>query len=53
MLGPSLATIHNLHYYQTVMQTIRAAIETNTLDVYRASLYATYGIDLVDDEHDG
>ena len=49
MLGPTLATIHNLHYYQTVMKNIRNAIETNTLAIYRASLYATYGIEPADD----
>jgi len=27
MLGPMLATVHNLHYYQDLMRDIRAAIE--------------------------
>lgn len=49
MLGPSLATIHNLHYYQSVMDNIRAAIEANTLPLYRSTLYATYGIDELGD----
>ncbi len=31
ILGPRLATIHNLHYYQQLMQKIRAAIEAGTL----------------------
>ena len=31
ILGPRLATIHNLHYYQRLMQNLRAAIESGTL----------------------
>ena len=31
ILGPRLATIHNLHYYQKLMSDIRAAIEAGTL----------------------
>lgn len=31
MLGPRLGTIHNLHYYQALMQTLRAAIRDGTL----------------------
>ena len=31
MLGPRLNTIHNLHYYQRLMQRLRAAIERGTL----------------------
>ena len=27
MLGPRLATLHNLHYYQTLMRNMRSAIE--------------------------
>ncbi len=46
MLGPQLATIHNLYYYQQVMKNIREAIEQGTLALYRQSLYATYGIEL-------
>lgn len=30
MLGPTLATIHNLHFYQELMQGIRAALEQET-----------------------
>ncbi|HLW74674.1 MAG TPA: tRNA guanosine(34) transglycosylase Tgt [Gammaproteobacteria bacterium] len=28
MLGPRLATLHNLHFYQSLMQNMRGAIET-------------------------
>ena len=31
ILGAHLNTVHNLHYYQTVMAAIRAAIEQNSL----------------------
>jgi len=31
MLGPRLATIHNLRYYQRLMATLRDAIEAGTL----------------------
>ena len=31
ILGPRLATIHNLHYYQQLMAQLRAAIETDSL----------------------
>ncbi|MDM4014699.1 tRNA guanosine(34) transglycosylase Tgt [Roseiconus lacunae] len=34
MLGPSLLSLHNLHYYQRVMAGARAAIETDTLTEY-------------------
>ena len=31
MLGPILLTLHNLHYYQEIMQKVRHAIETASL----------------------
>jgi queuine tRNA-ribosyltransferase len=40
MLGPMLATIHNLHYYQDLMRGIRAAIEVRGFDAFRAGFYA-------------
>jgi queuine tRNA-ribosyltransferase len=36
ILGARLATIHNLHYYLTLMSEIRAAIESNELESYVA-----------------
>jgi queuine tRNA-ribosyltransferase len=40
MLGPMLATIHNLHYYQDLMRGIRAAIEARRFDAFRVGFYA-------------
>lgn len=42
MLGPRLATIHNLHYYQKVMSDLRRAIETGELDACIAALREAY-----------
>jgi queuine tRNA-ribosyltransferase len=42
ILGPRLATIHNLHYYQSLMIDIRAAIHTGTLADFTADLRARY-----------
>jgi queuine tRNA-ribosyltransferase len=44
ILGPRLATIHNLHYYQRLMRGLRAAITAGTLDEFVANLRATYAI---------
>ena len=35
ILGAQLNTIHNLHYYQTLMQEMRAAIETKNFSAFR------------------
>ncbi|GAA0721086.1 tRNA guanosine(34) transglycosylase Tgt [Dokdonella soli] len=40
MLGPQLATIHNLHYYQELMAGLRAAIASGTLDEFVAEFHA-------------
>ena len=40
MLGPMLATIHNLHYYQDLMRELRAAIQARRLDEFAAGFYA-------------
>jgi queuine tRNA-ribosyltransferase len=40
MLGPQLATIHNLHYYQELMAGLRAAIAGGTLAEFVAEFYA-------------
>ncbi len=34
MLGSHLNTVHNLHYYQTLMQQLRAAIEQHELESF-------------------
>lgn len=42
ILGPRLATIHNLHYYQKLMCRIRASIDAGTLSELVAELTAIY-----------
>jgi len=42
ILGPRLGTIHNLHYYQSLMENIRTAIETNKLAELIADLESAY-----------
>ena len=43
ILGPRLATLHNLHYYQQLMRDIRASIRAGTLSELCVSLRAAYG----------
>ena len=45
MLGPMLATIHNLHYYQDLMAGLRAAIAEERLQAFVAEFYAGLGAD--------
>lgn len=40
MLGAQLNTIHNLHYYQKLMQGLRQAIEQGRLSAFVESFYA-------------
>jgi queuine tRNA-ribosyltransferase len=40
MLGPRLNTIHNLHYYQTLMSGIRAAISSGSYEQFMKDFYA-------------
>jgi len=42
MLGPRLGTIHNLHYYQKLMDRIRESIRTGTLAVLEHELTRAY-----------
>jgi queuine tRNA-ribosyltransferase len=42
ILGPRLATMHNLHYYQNLMKDIRVAIVAGSLDEFTAALRRTY-----------
>ena len=42
ILGPRLATLHNLHYYQQLMMELRAAIEAGTLPTVVADIRARY-----------
>ena len=43
ILGPRLATLHNLHYYQQLMARIRSAITAGELAVLAAELRSVYG----------
>ncbi|MDJ0905445.1 MAG: tRNA guanosine(34) transglycosylase Tgt, partial [Woeseiaceae bacterium] len=45
MLGPRLGTIHNLHYYQSLMASIREAIAAGRLPALAADLRAAYSRD--------
>ena len=40
MLGPMLASIHNLHYYLNLMQAIRESLEAGTFSAWRARFKA-------------
>jgi queuine tRNA-ribosyltransferase len=42
ILGPRLATLHNLYYYQQLMKTLRTAIESGTLPTVVADIRARY-----------
>jgi queuine tRNA-ribosyltransferase len=42
ILGPRLATIHNVHYYQQLMVKLRAAIEAGKLSELVASMRSIY-----------
>jgi queuine tRNA-ribosyltransferase len=44
ILGARLNTIHNLHYYQDVMQGLRMAIESNELEQFVAEFYQLKGM---------
>ncbi len=43
MLGPMLATIHNLHYYQDLMRGLREAIAARRLSDFVAEFYELAG----------
>ncbi|MFT7286663.1 MAG: queuine tRNA-ribosyltransferase [Halieaceae bacterium] len=45
MLGAQLNTIHNLRYYQNHMASIRAAIESQSLESYAQGFYAGQATD--------
>ena len=48
MLGPMLLTMHNLHYYQELMAGLRAAIEADELDAFRARFEAEQALGDID-----
>lgn len=52
MLGAHLNTVHNLHYYQTLMQQLRHAIEQQQLDEFARQFLAAqeYGLEVEEDK---
>ncbi|MGA9853237.1 MAG: tRNA guanosine(34) transglycosylase Tgt [Gammaproteobacteria bacterium] len=40
ILAPRLMTLHNLYYYQYLMAGIRAAVEANRFEAFRADFYS-------------
>ena len=44
ILGSQLNTLHNLHFYQKVMQGLRGAIEQGKLDAFVEEFYALRGL---------
>lgn len=46
MLGAMLGTIHNLRYYQRLMQMIRDAIEQDRFDAFVTDFYARRGLEV-------
>ncbi len=40
MLGPMLATVHNLHYYLNLMREVRAALDAGSFGVFVAQFHA-------------
>ncbi len=44
ILGSQLNTLHNLHFYQKIMQGLRDAIEQGKLDAFVAEFYALRGL---------
>lgn len=51
ILGARLNTLHNLHYYQSLMRGLREAIATQTLDAYVTEFWRLRGV--VDGRGDG
>jgi queuine tRNA-ribosyltransferase len=40
MLGPMLASIHNLHYYLNLMREVREALDEGRFEAFRAAFHA-------------
>ncbi len=47
ILGPRLATIHNLHFYQKLMENIRSAIATGGMAALQAELLSRHDDDRI------
>jgi queuine tRNA-ribosyltransferase len=43
ILGARLGTIHNLYYYQSLMRSLREAIESSSLAEFASAFYARLG----------
>jgi queuine tRNA-ribosyltransferase len=52
MLGSQLATIHNLHFYQRLMQDIRASVRERRFDAFCRDFLARYLADATQAESD-
>ena len=48
ILGAQLNTLHNLHYYQTLMQDIRRSLEQDSLNDLVADFYNRRGLPIPD-----
>lgn len=46
ILGAQLNTIHNLRYYQRLMEQIREAIEQNNFEAFREEFYQQQGLEM-------
>jgi queuine tRNA-ribosyltransferase len=53
ILGARLATLHNLHYYQSLMRDLRAAIEQKGLDDFVEKFYRMRRQGIPVDDRDG
>ena len=49
LLAPRLLTLHNLHFYQSLMAAMRAAIAGGRFGAFRARFLARYGVSSEDD----
>ena len=47
-----LGTIHNLRYYQRLMQGIRDALDAGTFDAFVEDFYQRRGLDVPECPHD-
>jgi queuine tRNA-ribosyltransferase len=47
ILGPRLATLHNLYYYQELMRKLRSAIDAGLLEQMAAEIRASYSTESV------
>ena len=48
ILGSTLNTIHNLHYYQKVMADIRQALDEDRFEEFRVEFYEAQGLEIPD-----